>query len=328
VLEQIPTATDGPAATPGSTAAPHPNAEIPAALIGENRGFSLMIPDIYSDLVVVNPNLNPQDTSTLFTLYMKSIYESTPEPTPTLAANLTAARLSETPSYSDGWLFSVVRYTTAEYEQYLSGSNYNNIEFFAVSDGYFYGIYYPTDYQRNTDEAAGNDSTAYLDVQSSNYYVRYDFTTRYELTPYFDGEFLLRKFTYDGSHLFMNYFPNFAKNGYSGEVYTLVLSKPVAKGSGGIWCVERWYNRENGTIHPVFPDADGVSSAEYYAILQTSCDAGTRPDLLNPEQVALDFVRDSHFSAEDVVPGSYEWTNRLPDGVFRYWTQVESGERN
>ena len=48
---------------------------------------------------------------------------------------------------------------------------------------------------------------------------------------------------------------------------------------------------QNGTRYLVVPETDQPMD-DYYAALQDACDAGERPDLLDPVAVALDFEED------------------------------------
>lgn len=74
----------------------------------------------------------------------------------------------------------------------------------------------------------------------------------------------------------------------TGETAQALLSQPASKGSQGIWCVERWMDG-NGTVYYNDPQVDSVL-ADYYAELQKQCDNGHHPWLLDPSDVALDFI--------------------------------------
>lgn len=73
---------------------------------------------------------------------------------------------------------------------------------------------------------------------------------------------------------------------------------PQPRGEEGIWCVDRWVD-QNGTRYLVVPETDQPMD-DYYAALQDACDAGDRPDLLDPVAVALDFEED--WSGRDLSP--------------------------
>ncbi len=71
--------------------------------------------------------------------------------------------------------------------------------------------------------------------------------------------------------------------------WTLILSQPVTQGDTGIWCVERAYDGSGGTYYFTGIDPE-TESADYYAALQAECDAGHRPGLLDPEDVARTYL--------------------------------------
>ena len=107
-----------------------------------------------------------------------------------------------------------------------------------------------------------------------------------------------------GEHLRVSYRPYYGLSGYeevADTVYTLVLSQPATQGERGIWCVDRWMD-QNGTRYLVVPETDQPMD-DYYAALQDACDAGERPDLLDPVAVALDFEED--WSGRDLSPDAF-----------------------
>ena len=107
-----------------------------------------------------------------------------------------------------------------------------------------------------------------------------------------------------GEHVTVRYYPYYGLSGYeeaADTVYTLVLSQPATQGEEGIWCVDRWVD-QNGTRYLVVPEADQPMD-DYYAALQDACDAGDRPDLLDPVAVALDFEED--WSGRDLSPDAF-----------------------
>ena len=107
-----------------------------------------------------------------------------------------------------------------------------------------------------------------------------------------------------GEHLRVSYRPYYGLSGYeevADTVYTLVLSQPATQGERGIWCVDRWMD-QNGTRYLVVPETDQPMD-DYYAALQDACDAGDRPDLLDPVAVALDFEED--WSGRDLSPDAF-----------------------
>lgn len=90
-------------------------------------------------------------------------------------------------------------------------------------------------------------------------------------------------FSGDGGNNVLVYFPL-----STGETCHLLLSQPATQGEHGIWCVERW---KDGNNHEYFVTVDTDQTVEeYYAALQAACDNGHQPALLDPEQVALQFI--------------------------------------
>ena len=92
--------------------------------------------------------------------------------------------------------------------------------------------------------------------------------------------------TYPGNHIIVDVSLHQQK-GYSDQ--RLLLSQPVKQGDGGIWCVERWSD-ELG--HLYYNYVSGAEEDVYYAEQQAQCDEGHKVGLLNPEDVAMTFLRD------------------------------------
>ena len=88
--------------------------------------------------------------------------------------------------------------------------------------------------------------------------------------------------TYPGNHIVVK-FPL-----STGETCQLFLSKPVDRGTSGIWCVERWMDG-NGTIYYDTPETDGFA-LDYYKDLQLQCDNGHNPWLTAPLEVAQNYI--------------------------------------
>lgn len=88
--------------------------------------------------------------------------------------------------------------------------------------------------------------------------------------------------TYSGNHMLVK-FPL-----TTGETSQLLLSQPVVQGDSGIWCVERWKDT-NGNEYYNTPQTDDTI-AKYYARLQTLADQGEEPALLDPLQVAMNYI--------------------------------------
>lgn len=92
--------------------------------------------------------------------------------------------------------------------------------------------------------------------------------------------------TYPGNHIIVDVSLHQQK-GYSDQ--RLLLSQPAKQGDGGIWCVERWSD-ELG--HLYYNYVSGAEEDVYYAEQQAQCDEGHKVGLLNPEDVAMTFLRD------------------------------------
>lgn len=92
--------------------------------------------------------------------------------------------------------------------------------------------------------------------------------------------------TYPGNHIIVDVSLHQQK-GYSDQ--RLLLSQPAKQGADGIWCVERWSD-ELG--HLYYNYVSGAEEDAYYAEQQAQCDEGHKVGLLNPEDVAMTFLRD------------------------------------
>ncbi len=102
------------------------------------------------------------------------------------------------------------------------------------------------------------------------------------LRIYLENAGLLPAETYPGSHITVR----FALS--NGEVNRLILSQPVRQGETGIWCVERSYS-PGGGVNLVTPNSDG-EALDTYEQLQADCDQGHKPYLLDPAEVAVQYI--------------------------------------
>jgi len=248
--------------------------------IFEKYGLKIAIPNEIIDklVVITEPEQEIYKGTYLITVYEKRSFE--------------AARAKFTDGYA-GRIFSIVRYTQAQYEQFLS-SDGSGQSFFARDDTYYYGWFIPTDLQLYYEGSLDPESAEYkewLELNEKCTSIKDDFIACNKLTAYNDREFTSRNFTYDGNHISFKYYPYYEYNGSKDVVWTLTLSQPAKQGDKGIWCVERWKD-EYDNLYYYFPDANGIPSSEYYAELQAECDAGKESIWLEPEQVALAFVRE------------------------------------
>lgn len=102
------------------------------------------------------------------------------------------------------------------------------------------------------------------------------------LRVYLEQQGLLPYETYRGDHVIVK-FPL-----STGETSQLFLSQPAKNGNDGIWCVERWMDG-NGSVYYDIPKTEG-RIVEYYLSLQQECDEGHKPYLLDPIQVAIEYI--------------------------------------
>ena len=253
-------------------------------------GLSVAIPNEYIQqlVVIADPESEAAEAGVLISVYEKQSYED--------------SRADYGEEAAAGFLFSIARYTQAQYEQFLC-SDGSGQSFFAKDDTYYYGWFTATDVQfyRSGGQIRDTNSDewkAWEALYEGCNAIKDDFTARNHLTAYSDSEFQSKQFTYTSEHLYLTYYPYYAyqdtatAQGFTWQdvAYKLVLSQPATQGETGIWCVERWYD-EHGSLYLYFPNANGVPAAEYYAEEQAQCDAGHKVSALDPEQVALEFVR-------------------------------------
>jgi beta-lactamase regulating signal transducer with metallopeptidase domain len=102
------------------------------------------------------------------------------------------------------------------------------------------------------------------------------------LRVFLENKGLLPRETYAGNHIVVKFSLS------TGESSQLFLSQPVEQGDQGIWCVERWMDGNGGVYH-VTPETDNMIT-EYYKELQTEADNGQKQWLLDPLQVAKEFI--------------------------------------
>ena len=211
------------------------------------------------------------------------------------------------PDYNTEWgglLLQVGRYSQVGFEQsYYSWELTGGWAYLGRSGDWYYACHSPTDVNFDPDHYGDYHDTgaalmAWLEGLAAGA----------GLTPMEEDTFYQRVngvLSYPhGEHLRVSYRPYYGLSGYeevADTVYTLVLSQPAAQGERGIWCVDRWMD-QNGTRYLVVPETDQPMD-DYYAALQDACDAGDRPDLLDPVAVALDFEED--WSGRDLSPDAF-----------------------
>jgi len=84
----------------------------------------------------------------------------------------------------------------------------------------------------------------------------------------------------------------------TGETAQALLSQPATQGNQGIWCVERWIDG-NGNIYYNDPQVDSQLT-EYYSELQAQYDNGQHPWMIDPSEVALDFINNTLGQSADI----------------------------
>lgn len=241
--------------------------------------YTVAIPSDLADQLLVFPQEDNSDGA-LISVYEKASYEQ-----------------GGGAEMDIGRIFSLVRWDQVRYEQEFlrSQGTLAGMSFFARDDSWYYGWSAPTEvafYRADpADIQAGAEAFPAL-CQALNEAVPADFLARNGLTPYSDNEFFSRDFIWDGDHLYASYHsPDYS------TFLTLTLSQPATQGEDGIWCVECWVEHPGPSFNRyyVLPATQGQTAAAYYAQLQTGVDQGHRPGLLDPKQVALEWLQDQGY---------------------------------
>lgn len=289
----------------------------------EKYGLTIGIPnEIIDNLMVISePKWETFEDTYLFSVYEKRSFEE--------------AWIKYPESYA-GYLFTIVRYTKAQYEQFLC-SDASGQSFFAKDDIYYYGWFVPTDVQfyfEGNLDMQSDEWKEWVDLNEKCKAIKDDFIVRNNLDAYSDSEFWDREYTYDSKHIILSYYPYYEYDGSKEEVWTIILSQPATQGDTGIWCVERWKD-QYGNIYPYFPDNKGTPSDEYYTNLQKECNAGKEFDWLEPEQVALKFVKSvfehnmatlDSFSVSDNSSEPYGFFAASTGDIHDYMPKLLAGE--
>jgi len=284
----------------------------------EKLGLTIAIPNEYIDQLLIFTN--SESETNLISVYEKRSYEES------MADH----------GFKAGAMFSIARYTQAQYELVLSTDG-SGKSFFARDDNYYYSWVQPTDVQfyrsGNDNLDTGSDGwNAWIVLHKKRDEIGEDFIARNNLTAYSDSEFRDREFTYDGQHLYVLYYPYYAYpdtaavRGMSrwDNTYTLVLSQPAAQGETGIWCVERWYDNDYGNLYYEFPYETGLSAADYYSQLQSASDSGDDLFRLDPVQIALEYAH-NRFNHSLATEASFRRVEGVPAGnVLKLCNQVFS----
>lgn len=269
--------------TLASTPTPVPSA-VPADLIQNANlyvvgGYTVAIPADLADQLLVFPQEDSSD-GTLISVYEKASYEQ-----------------GGGAEMAMGWIFSLVRWDQVRYEQEFirSQGTLAGMSFFARDESWYYGWSTPTDvsfYRADPADVQTGAETFPALCQALNDTVPADFLARNGLTSYSDSAFFGRDFIWEGEHLYASYHsPDYS------TFLTLILSQPATQGDVGIWCVERWVEHPGSSFkrYYVLPETRGQTAAAYYAQLQAEVDQGHRPGLLDPEEVALEWLQDQGY---------------------------------
>lgn len=260
----------------------------------EKFGLTVAIPNALIDRLLIQTDLKGETTvdTNIICVYEKRSYEE--------------SQKDWGVGEEGGYLFSIVRYTRAQYEKFLASEG-SGESFFAKDDTYYYGWFFPTDVQlyRSESQTLDTESQDWKEweaLMESGEGIKADFIERNGLTPYSDSEFWNKEFTYEGLHQYVSYYPYYTAQStaeaegfhWQDVAYTLVLSQPATQGDAGIWCVERWYDDvKEGNAYPYlygcFPDSE-LPAEDYYAQRQAACDAGKESGLLDPLEVSRTFA--------------------------------------
>nr|WP_325214996.1 hypothetical protein [uncultured Oscillibacter sp.] len=256
-------------------------------------GLEVALPNEYLDQLRVDTDFPDAQESwkPLISVYEKASYEAAMEDF----------------GGGGGFLFGFLEMDQAAFEQHIR-SEASGLEVFATDGEHYYAYTHPTDVQFYR---PGLGRSALMDHPDWKIWeelceigpaVQEDFLSRNSLSAYNGSQLFEQPFTYVGEHVYLKYY---SAPIYDGEEQTfdiLVLSQPASQGQGGIWAVERWLT-EYGYVSLYFPDT-GIPAAEYYSNLQSTCDAGERPELLTPVGAAQAFVKD--YFGQDASPEDFE----------------------
>ena len=271
------------------------------------HSLKIEIPEKYRDLLIVTTEFEETDEHWASLL---SVQEK---------ASVEAMEKDYGSGAGGGFLFGISAMDQVGFEQFLQ-YDYSGCDVFARDETWYYAKTYPTDVQfyRSGDmfDTQSEDWKQWETLNALGDQVWQDFMDRNGLTPYSQWEVRNRPFTWEGNHAYAKYYTYYNFDGSKSEFNTLLLSQPVKQGAGGLWCVERFYD-EYGNLCLYFPESD-VPAAEYYAALQSECDAGLHPELLTPLGAARDFVSSSGRYSDTATDENVE----LMDGIDSDYSQT------
>ena len=209
-----------------------------------------------------------------------------------------------------GWLFTLVRWDQATYEQYLI-SDGSGVQPFGYRDGWYYVWLTASDvrfYSNSQDEAVIQAQEAEWTNLNKRLpeEVRPDFLARNRLEAYEDSMYFHDGYVWESDHRYV-YF----RTENWGESITLLLSQPIKQGTGGIWCVEGWMDNNYGTRYLVLPRDTGTTAADYYTALQQQADGGHENGLLDPLSAAREWLGEQGYNVGaghvELVEGDPAW---------------------
>ena len=209
-----------------------------------------------------------------------------------------------------GWLFTLVRWDQATYEQYLI-SDGSGVTPFGYRDGWYYVWLTASDvrfYSNSQDEAVIQAEEAEWTNLNKRLpeEVRPDFLARNGLEAYEDSMYFHDGYVWESDHRYV-YF----RTENWGESITLLLSQPIKQGEGGIWCVEGWVDNNYGTRYLVLPRDTGTTAADYYTQLQQQADGGRENGLLDPLSAAREWLSEQGYNVGagyvELVEGDPAW---------------------
>lgn len=275
------------------------NAPEGAVTVYVAEGLSVPVPAAYRDLLVVDeePEAWSAHWQPLISFSERASVEAGQEDHPG-------------ENWGDGWLCTVMKLDRIGFEDWASGES-ADISLFARRGDNYYLMTRPTDVRLYR----GGDGYDEASVAQWNMLSDWAATLPEEiikangLTACSGKELLSEAYTYEGNHLLLGCrFP-----GEPMDLVILTLSQPATQGDSGLWCVERvsYVYSEYGWSDDrlVFPASFGIdqTAADYYAKLQSECDAGEHAELLTPRGAALDYARrEAWIFGEDVSPTDFE----------------------
>lgn len=269
-------------------------------------GLEIPIPDEYAALVLTETELEaPSEHWTpLLSLTEQASLDAFAADHPDQDAD----------AWGAGWLCSIIRLDRIGFEKWASDDTTGTYLFARDDADFYYLLGRPTDvtlYRHGMEDGvivddlgSWNTLNLWADEQLTSAIIERNGLTAYDASDLFEEDY-----SYGGEHVELGCrFPGEPK-----DLVVLSLSQPVRQGEGGVWCVERIrevYSDYNFTdVHLVFPAVLGfdMTAEDYYAQLQSECDAGEHPELLTPAGAALDYARRTAWLfGEDVSATDFE----------------------